>query len=169
MNRRTTAVTVGLVLAAVVALPTAGSAVAARPAGPEPTATSTATATATAPVTGRPSARPTVTRGVRVPQLVVAGTLAAVDTAGNRITVTVHGGRDKLQRGQDVVVALTSATVLRQGGAQVEPADLRVGGHVSVRATRAADGSLTATRVTVESGEDSPTSSPTSSPDVTHR
>ncbi|WP_380170814.1 DUF5666 domain-containing protein [Kineococcus sp. DHX-1] len=162
MNRRTTAVTVGLVLAAAIALPTAGSASAARPAGPEPTATSTATATA--PVTGRPTARPTVTRGVRVPQLVVAGTLTAVDTAGNRITVAVHGGRDKLQRGQDVVVALTSATVLRQDGAVVTPADLRVGGHVSVRCTRAADGSLTATRVTVETGEDSPTSSPTSSP-----
>ncbi|MEW1957124.1 hypothetical protein [Kineococcus sp. NPDC059986] len=169
MTRRATTLTLSLALAASVALPTAGSAFASRPGGPEPTSTSTATATPTATgtptarPTERPAPRPTVTRAVRAPKLVVAGTLAAVDPAANRITVTVHGGREKALRDQDVVVALTPTTVLRQDGAVVTAAALRPGGHVNAQVTRAADGSFTATRVTVEREDDRPTSSPTSS------
>jgi hypothetical protein len=167
MTRRATTLTLSLALAASVALPTAGSAFASRPGGPEPTSTATATATATGTPTARPTEhpapRPTVTRAVRAPKLVVAGTLAAVDPAANRITVTVHGGREKALRDQDVVVALTPTTVLRQDGAVVTAAALRTGGHVNAQVTRAADGSFTATRVTVEREDDRPTSSPTSS------
>ncbi|PRY13351.1 hypothetical protein [Kineococcus rhizosphaerae] len=172
MTRRTTTLTLSLALAAAIAVPTAGSAVAARPGTPQPTATSTATSTApatstaTATATAQPGkgSAPVVTRRVRTPQLVVTGTLKAVDAATGRLTVSVHGGRDKSLRGKDLTVVLGAKTVLRQDGAVVAPAALRTGGHVNVQGARAADGTLSAARVTVESGEDHATDDPTATP-----
>ena len=176
MHRRTATLTLSLGLAAALAVPSA--AVAAGGPGPArpttstaPTATTTATPTATptgtptgTPTASRTGAAPVVTRGVRSARTVLQGTLSAVDAAAGRLTVTVHGGRDKSVRGQDVVVALAPGAVLRQDGAVVTVAGLRTGGHVSVQAVRAQDGTLTASRVTVQSGEDSPTASPTTAP-----
>jgi hypothetical protein len=180
MHRRTAALTLSLGLTAALAVPSA--AVAAGGPGPArpttstaPTATATAAPTATptttptgTPTASRTGAAPVVTRGARSARTVLQGTLSAVDAAAGRLTVTVHGGRDKSVRGQDVVVALAPGAVLRQDGAVVTVAALRTGGHVSVQAVRAKDGTLTASRVTVQSGEDSattapPTASPTAS------
>ena len=171
MTRRTGNFTLALALAGAVTLSTAAGAMAAGPTGAHSGNERATSMAAPGTVSKRPSvqAAPVVSRAVRAPKLVVSGTLKAVSSAGAKITVTVQGGRDKSARGQDVVIAVGTATVLRQDGVAVAASGLRVGGHVSVQCVRAADGSLTAIRVTAEVGHGDPsdTSTPTPVPTST--
>ncbi|MEA2162326.1 MAG: hypothetical protein QOK37_453 [Thermoanaerobaculia bacterium] len=77
------------------------------------------------------------------PELQVEGTI----TAASATSITVHDSH-----GADVVLALTTITVIRKGDATIAAADLKVGDQVHVKAT-SANNVNTATQVVVQTAE----------------
>lgn len=66
-------------------------------------------------------------------------------------SITVHDSH-----GQDVTAAITKDTVVRKGNTTVDPTTLKKGDRVHVKATKATDGTLTATEIIVQNTESNP-------------
>ena len=86
------------------------------------------------------------------------GTVRSVDAAAGTLTVTVKGGRDKAVRGTDVTVTVPAAATVRREATDgtetaISLADVVAGERARVKGVRAADGTVTATRVSVEAAE----------------